>query len=385
MISPVPFTHLRSEGKAGKMAERLMAVVAEGQKGRIYLSPTGNIEKLASSVICTWKPDHDLPTNPRDFKTPNYGMNTFGDLFTPRQLVALTTFSDLVKEAREKVIADAKVTGMSDDGLGIDDGGTATTAYGDAVAVYLAFAVDKSSVYWNTLCPWLNQAKNEIVGNSFGRQALPMVWDFAEANPFSNSGGNSTIQVINISKVINFCLDSQSYGNSMQFDATNQIITSGKVVSTDPPYYDNIGYADLSDFFYVWMRRSLRDIYPSLFNTIAVPKSEELIATPYRHGSKGEAELFFLNGMTKAIHNLADQAHSAFPVTIYYAFKQSETKETGTSSTGWETFLEAILQAGFFYFWNMADENRKGWANDRKQQKRSCIIHSFSLSKKKKN
>ena len=140
---------------------------------------------------------------------------------------------------------------------------------------------------------------------------------------------------------------SANHGQVTQADAQNQTLTIGKVVSTDPPYYDNIGYADLSDFFYVWLRRSLRSIFPDLFATLAVPKDEELIATPYRHGNKDKAESFFLDGMTKAMHRLAEQAHPAFPVTVYYAFKQSETEKEGTASTGWETFLDAVIQAGF--------------------------------------
>jgi putative DNA methylase len=137
------------------------------------------------------------------------------------------------------------------------------------------------------------------------------------------------------------------HGSARQGDAQTQTVSVGKVVSTDPPYYDNIGYADLSDFFYVWLRRTLRPIFPGLYATLAVPKAEELVATPYRHGSKEAAERFFLEGMTRALENLARQAHPAFPVTIYYAFKQSETEQDGTTSTGWETFLEAVIRAGF--------------------------------------
>lgn len=340
----MPFTYIREEGKAGRMGEKLMAIVAEGKKGRVYLSPTQDIIDIAASAKPEWKPEHALPVNPRDFKTPNYGMNSFGDLFTPRQLIALTTFSDLVQEARSKAIADAKAAGMADDGLGIDVGGTGATAYGDALAVYLGFASDKLSDYNSSLVAW--SPTRDQLKTTFGRQALPMVWDFAETNPFANAAGDLVVSVKGICKVLrNF--NSNLAGHVFQKEAQLQDISTNKVISTDPPYYDNIGYADLSDFFYVWMRRSLRNVYPSLFSTMAVPKAEELVATPYRHGSAEKAEQFFINGMTQAIHNLAEKSHMAFPVTIYYAFKQSETKEGSTSSTGWETFLEAVIQAGF--------------------------------------
>lgn len=343
---PVDYNYIRSEGQAGRIGEKLMAIVAEGKGGRIYLSPTQAMIDVANMAQPEWKPEHPLPVNPRDFKTPNYGLNNFSDLFTPRQLVALTTFSDLVQEARTKVIADAKAAGMADDGVGIDAGGTGATAYGDAIASYVAFAIDRSSDRGSTICSWDSSPKMEALRNTFGRQAIPMTWDFAEGNPFSESSGNWLNNVDWAVKVINKLL-AKGHGLAFQQDAVTQNISVNKVVSTDPPYYDNIGYADLSDFFYVWLRRSLRPIYPNLFATMAVPKAEELVATPYRHGSKEKAETFFLQGMTKAISNLAEQAHPAFPISIYYAFKQAETKDDSTSSTGWETFLEAVIKAGF--------------------------------------
>lgn len=274
-----------------------------------------------------------------------YGMPTFGDAFTPRQLTALSAFSDLVQEARGRAVADAKAAGMADDGRPLCEGGDGATAYGDAVAVYLAFAVDKCSNLGSSITSWMSD--RGAFRETFARQAIPMAWDYAEANIFSESGGNFITPLDKISESIAFfpigC--SQAYCN--QVAAQSQVLSQNKVVSTDPPYYDNIGYADLSDFFYVWLRRNLREIYPELFSTIATPKEEELIASPYRHGGKEEAERFFLEGMTAAMRNLAAQAHPAFPVTIYYAFKSSETNEAGTSNAGWETFLEAVLRAGF--------------------------------------
>jgi putative DNA methylase len=271
----------------------------------------------------------------------------FGDYFTPRQLVALTTFSDLVGEAIAKAKDDALAAGMPDDGRGLDEGGSGATAYAQAVGVYLTFAISRTADRGSTICSWDSSPKMEALRNTFGRQAIPMTWDFAEGNPFSESSGNWMFNIEWGAKTVQL-FPARADGYAVQQDAQTQTTSKDKLVSTDPPYYDNIGYADLSDFFYVWLRRSLRPIYPGLFATVAVPKAEELVATPYRHGGKERAEKFFLDGMTEALRNLARQAHPAFPVTIYYAFKQSETKgDAGTSSTGWETFLEAVLKAGF--------------------------------------
>ena len=342
--SPINGDHVKSEGKAGRLGTRLMAIVAEGKKGRVYLSPSDEMEQIAQSAKPSWKPNTSLPNDPRNFWTLGYGLEKHGDLFTNRQLTALTTFSDLVHEARNKAIEDAKAAGLQDDGVGIDAGGTGATAYGDALAVYLGFVSDKVSDYWSSICSW--HSSGEKMRNTFGRQAIPMVWDYAEANPFCSSSGNWIAMVDWTWKALAHTPGSVN-GSAEQRDAATQEISLDKVISSDPPYYDNIGYADLSDFFYIWMRRSLRKIYPSLFSTMAVPKAEELVATPYRHGGKEAAETFFLGGMTQAIHNMAEKSHAAFPVSIYYAFKQSETKDSGTTSTGWETFLEAVIRAGF--------------------------------------
>lgn len=355
----MPFSYIRAEGKAGRMGERLMAIVAEGKKGRVYLSPTQELEVLAKSAKPENVPETDLPEKALGFRIQEYGMLKHRDLFTPHQLVALTTFSDLVPEARKKAIQDAKAAGMVDDGLGIDAGGTGATAYGDALAVYLGMAVSRSTNTINALAVW-SQGREQTV-NLFSRQAIPMNWDFPEVNPFAGAAGDFALTTNSMSKSLVGAV-SKGQGYVKQQDAATQEISLNKVISTDPPYYDNIGYADLSDFFYVWMRRSLRNIYPDLFATMAVPKAEELVATPYRHGSKEKAEAFFLDGMTQAIHNMAEKGHPAFPVTIYYAFKQSETKGDNTSNTGWETFLDAIIRAGFSIdgTWPMRTERPTG-------------------------
>ncbi|MFN9747916.1 MAG: DUF1156 domain-containing protein [Burkholderiales bacterium] len=343
--APIEPNYIKAEGVAGRMGARLMAIVAEGARGRVYLAPTAEHEVIAQQTQPEWRPETALPDDPRNFWTISYGLTKYGDLFTPRQLVALTTFSDLVPEAIARVRANALAAGMPDDGRGLDADGTGATAYAEAVGVYLALAADRMTDSHSSLVTWTSQ--RETLRNTFGRQALPMVWDFAEANPFSDSTGNFSGSLAWVEKAFD-CFPARPSGCVQQSDAQTQKISSGKVISSDPPYYDNIGYADLSDFFYVWLRRALRPIFPGLYATLAVPKAEELVATPYRHGGKAEAESFFLDGMTRAMHNLAEQAHPAFPATIYYAFKQSETKdESGTASTGWETFLDAVLTAGF--------------------------------------
>jgi len=340
--------YIKAEGRAGRMGARLMAIVAEGDRGRVYLAPTPEHEAIARQARPEWKPDMPMNRDTRDLVSGRgYGFFTWADLFTPRQLVALTTFSDLVGEAMARVERDAIAAGLPDDGQPLRDGGAGATAYAEAVGVYLAFALSRSVDRGSSICSWDNSPKMEALRNTFGRQAIPMVWDFAEGSPFSESSGNWMNNVEWGAKAV-ASLPGAARGDAQQADATSQSVTATKVVSTDPPYYDNIGYADLSDFFYVWLRRSLRSVFPELFATLAVPKAEELVATPYRHGGREEAERFFLDGMTRAMHRLAEQAHPAYPVTIYYAFKQAETTDgEGTASTGWETFLDAVIRAGF--------------------------------------
>ena len=343
--TPMASDYIKAEGKAGRMGARLMAIVAEGTRGRVYLAPTAEHEAAAQRAKPEWKPEGSLPDDPRNFWTVQYGLVTYGDLFTTRQLVALTTFTDLVQEARERLQRDALQAGLPDDPKPLRDGGTGATAYAEAVGVYLGLGIDRLADRSSTICGW--DSGFTKIRNTFGRQAIPMTWDYAEGNAFSESTGNFSSLLEWVEKFL-VEAPSRQRGLVVQQDASTQSISADKLVSTDPPYYDNIGYADLSDFFYVWLRRSLRPVFPELFATLAVPKAEELVATPYRHGSKEKAETFFLDGMTQAMHRLAEQSHPAFPVTIYYAFKQSETETTeGTTSTGWETFLDAVIRAGF--------------------------------------
>ncbi len=356
--TPMAGAFIKGEGKAGRMGVRLMAIVAEGERGRVYLAPTPEHEAATRKARPNWNPDSSLPDDPRNFWTVQYGLTTFADLFTPRQLVALTTFADLGQETREKVAQDAGAAEVTREGRHLREGGSGAEAYSEAVATYLGLAMSRFADRNNSLCTWDSgptgtrsstggSARTASLRNLFARQAIPMAWDFGEANPFSDSGGGYNSSLEWIEPAIRSLRNTAS-GWASSDNAQTQSVSSGKIVSTDPPYYDNIGYADLSDFFYVWLRRSLRSVFPDLCTTLTVPKTEELVATPYRHGTREKAEAFFLDGMTAAMHRLADHSHPGFPVTIYYAFKQAESEgDSGNASTGWETFLDAVIRAGF--------------------------------------
>ena len=346
--TPMPFEYLRAEAKAGRLDAQLMAIVAGGKRGRVYLPAYPEQQTIPRRADPSWSPTVEISHWPGRTNVVEYGLTTFGDLFTSRQLVALTTFSDLVGEATERVGRDGVAAGLPDDSRPLRDGGTGATAYAEAVSVYLAFALSKLADRGSTICTWFTE--RDSTRNTFARQSIPMTWDYAELNTLLNGTGSFLGAVDWTAESIDGVATGTgaSLGTATQADAGSQLLSADRVVSTDPPYYDNIGYADLSDFFYVWLRRSLRPVFPALFATLAVPKAKELVATPYRHGSKEAAETFFLNGMTQALRRLSEQAHPGFPVTIYYAFKQSERKgNSGIASTGWETFLDAVIQSGF--------------------------------------
>jgi len=344
--APMAGDYIKAEGKAGRMGSRLMAIVAEGTRGRVYLAPNQEHEAAARSAKPEWKPEVTISGSTQYLGVKPYGMDRFDQLFTNRQLVALTTFSDLVQEARGRVQRDALQAGLPDDYKPLRDGGTGATAYADAVAVYLGCGMSKTSNRANTMALWMPSV--QCPGHLFSRHAIPMSWDFAEGNTVAGPSGSFESMTDDTAKALDYVPPSGTSGFGTQEDASTQRVSAGKVISTDPPYYDNVPYADLSDFFYVWLRRSLRTVFPDLFATLGVPKAEELVAFAYRHDGKAGAERFFLDGMTKAMHRLAEQSHPAFPVTIYYAFKQSESDGgEGTASTGWETFLDAVIRAGF--------------------------------------
>ena len=340
--APMPFAWIRSEGKAGRMGRRLMAVVAAGKGERVYLDPTEEMEALARAAEPEWRPDGKLPDKALGFRVQQYGMSDYADLFTPRQLTALTTFSDLVAEARERVERDSPAR-----------------AYADAVATYLGLVIAKAADLGNALCRWEPNA--QCPRQLFARQAVPMVWDFAEANPLSASSGSWEVLCEGLARALekNFSLPNLLPADIGPRDGAGDAYPETRIFSTDPPYYDNIGYADLSDFFYIWERRTLRGIYPDLFRRVLTPKAEELVATPYRHGGKEASERFFMEGMGKALANMHRSGAAGFPVTVYYAFKQSEAAEEGLTSPGWATFLQGVFDAGYVIdgTWPIRTEN----------------------------
>lgn len=345
---PISGDYIKAEGTAGRMGVRLMAIVAEGRQERVYLAPKTEHETLAHETKSDWKPEGLFVEDARAFTPFSYGIGEWQKLFTDRQLVALSTFSSLVNESMVRVRRDADDVFQVDDARPLLESGCGATAYAQALAIYLAFIVNRVADRHTSIATWDSSPSKLQLRNTFARQAIPMTWDFGEGNPFCMSSGTLLSSVEWVAKVIDL-LPATEQSNALQADAARQEISRDRLVSTDPPYYDNVPYADLSDFFYVWLRRALRPIFPNLFATVAVPKAEELVAFGYRHdGGKTAAETFFLTGMTKAMRRLAEQAHPVFPVTVYYAFKQSENNvDGGTTRTGWETFLDAVIRAGF--------------------------------------
>lgn len=348
--TPISDEYTRNEFRAKRTNIKLMAIVAEGDHERVYLSPNPEHEMLAKNTIPKWRPEQDMNQASSNLVSGRgYGISHWYEIFTNRQLVALSTLSDIIQEAIEQVKIDINSSIIFQDGYQVQSSLDFSIEYANAIALILSFALSKQADLGNSLCRWepIAQCPRQL----FARQAIPMVWDFAESNPLGNSSGSWSVFIEGIVRSFTKNFEhvcKADLGISLQADASSQNISINKVISTDPPYYDNIAYADLSDFFYIWLRRTLKNVYPELFTTLEVPKTEELVALASRHGSKEKAEAFFLDGMTKAMSRLCEQGHPNFPVTIYYAFKQTETDKTdGVASTGWETFLDAVIRAGF--------------------------------------
>ncbi|GJF18941.1 hypothetical protein NGTWS1803_08550 [Mycolicibacterium cyprinidarum] len=343
--SAVELKYIRAEGRAGRMGAQLMATVAEGNRTRIYLPPTAAHEAAAAIPRPDDLPAGEIPPQAPSFRVQAYGMTEYADLFTSRQLTALTTFSDLVTEAHERVLSHALAAGMPE-GDRLEASGTGAAAYADAVATYLGFAISRLADYGSTISTWMPDPKNEGIRNTFARQAIPMTWDFAEANPLSSASGNFWFMLRGIGRTLDVLPALPPAGIARQGDAASARRLN-MLISTDPPYYDNIGYSDLSDFFYVWLRRSLRPMHPNLLSTMLVPKAEELVANPYRHGGRDGAHTFFEAGFREVFRKAREAALTGFPITVYYAFKQSETTDAGEASTGWETLLEGMIRSGW--------------------------------------
>lgn len=343
--SAIEPNYIKDKAKQGRMGCQLISIVAKGQRGRVYLPP--NPLHIATANID--RPDNisfvPLPKHPQYIGVLNYGFDYFEDLFTNRQLYCLQHFSTIFKELENEIMQNKVAFDVNDanDG-GLADGVAGPKAYAQAITLYLTFALSKCSDYWSSTCTW--HSSGEKMRNTFGRQAIPMTWGYTEANPFSTSTGNWMAMVDWVWKALSQ-LPTGSVSKIKHQDAQTVKYPCDAVISTDPPYYDNIGYADLSDFFFSWMKSNLKTIYPEIFSVMATPKSDELVADRIRHGSKEKADTFFLKGMTQVIKNMANQTSDIAPTAIYYAFKQSEIEQEGISSTGWATFLQAVIESGY--------------------------------------
>ncbi|WP_053114868.1 DUF1156 domain-containing protein [Marinobacter sp. CP1] len=379
--SPIPLSYIRQQGQEGKIQYRLMAIAAEGKRSRVYLSPDEEHEKLAKSIVLDEYPSIPIDHWAGSTNCVVYGYKNFEDLYTRRQLQALISFSDAIIELKEEIKSDfIKNSPIQDSGKN-----EKADQYSKLIATYLTFALDKMADLGNAFCGWEPIA--QCPRHLYGKQAIPMVWDFAEANPFSNSSGSWSTFISGIAKSLPKIAAATTPvlepAIVKQGDAQNpSSIFENSVISTDPPYYDNVPYSNLSDLFYMWMRRTLRSDFADIFETIHVPKMPELVANQFRHGGKEQAEKFFLDGMTKAMGNMAEKAHPAFPVAIYYAFKASETRGANTSSSGWETFLESVIESGFKITgtWPLSTEN----ASRMRGQNSNALASSIVLVCRKK-
>lgn len=338
--TPIALEYIRSEGRAGRLGAQLIGIVSDSEHGRYYSSPIAEQETVADCLKPDDYPDGDIFDWPGRINVFRYGMTHFSDLFTNRQLTALTTLADTVAEVRERAFADALATGMPE-GAPLDEGGDGAKAYADAIAVYLSLAVSRQTDYSSSICSWHNTG--EKMRNVFARQAIPMTWDYAEANPFSIKSGNFLGQVEWVAEAVEN-VPAYPESEAHQADAATRDY-DGVVVSTDPPYYDNIGYSDLSDYFYVWLRRMLKGVLPSVTATMLTPKAQELVANPYRHGGKEGAAEFFVDGFNHVFEHIHATARTDVPMTVYYAYKQKDEK-TG-ASTGWYALLDGLIHAGW--------------------------------------
>lgn len=369
--APIPAAYIREAGQAGKMGSRLVAVVADGPNGRFYLPATPEIESVAANVrVPDDAPGTELPARALGFRVQNYGLRRHRDLYTPRQLVALTTLSKLVIKAREQVLGDLQESDSRD------------VAYADAIAVYLGFSVSKATTRNCALALW-EVGMGRLAG-ALGRQALTMIMGYAETNPLAGAGGDFLGTAESVAEV----LDQWGGGpagvveqaNASDAQANREHVVT---VSTDPPYYDNIGYADLSDWFYVWLRPTIGRSLGSLFQTVLTPKEQELVAEPGRFGGDPRAAAaHFEKGLGLFFLALHDAHKGDGPITVYYAFKQQEgagPSESGLAavvSSGWERMLSGLLEAGFEIYgtWPIRTEQSSGLREESRNALASSII-----------
>ncbi len=346
--SPIPFDHIRAQGRRGRLGRQLLAMGVPAEKGRTYLPASPTQREAAERARSDWEPVGEIADNPGHTNVVRYGMEHWADLFTPRQLGALSAFSTVIREVVDEVEQAAAQAGLQSDDQPLALGGSGARAYGELVALLLAFALDKCADYWNTIATWV--PGGEFIRNCFARQAIPMTWDFVEANPFSAGTGGWRGATEWVARAVETLPDG-SPGEVFQRDARAAGDESARyVISTDPPYYDNIIYADIADFFYVWLRQTAGDILPDLFSTLLSPRAQELVAPTYRFdGDRGAAKDYFERGLGEAFARMRQLQDGAFPLTVFYAFKQSEATSDGSghASTGWETMLEGLLGAGF--------------------------------------
>lgn len=343
-----PLTYIRKEGIAGQINHELMAVAAQGKGQRHYLESSEPGWDNDEIILPDDLPETELSLHPQYMGTPRYGLTRHVDLFTKRQLLALSTFTDLIPAVKEKILQDAIASGMQNESTGLEDGGKGALAYAESICVYLAFIIDKLADLGNSLCPWEPVA--ECPRNLFARQAIPMAWNFAEGNPFGSSSGSWEVLLRNNTREIENSLSqtaSEKRTGTVEQKDARLADFNNVLVCTDPPYYDNVPYSDLADFFYIWLRRSLKDIYKNLFRTVLTPKADELVADYIRWGGKLEAEEFFEKGFFDVFKKIRLESNADFPIAVYYAFRQTEKNSDGVASTGWETMLSGLLNAGY--------------------------------------
>ena len=318
--------YVREQANAGAMGEVMTGIVAEGDRKRLFLSPTEEHIQATSTAEPAWKPSQTMPDTPTLVSGRGYGVTHWHQLFTDRQLTGHTIFSDLIGEVKQQII---------EDGAGVE--------YANCVSTYISLAIGRNTNSGSKFARWQNSG--DFVAGVFARQAIPMLWDFAETNLFSTATQNWMAQVEWIAETVAALPLNVNTGEARQADAANVIhADKGPVIVTDPPYYDNIDYADLSDYFYVWLRPLLRDIHPELFAGILTPKEEEMTAIPGRFDDPRQR---FEDLLGQTLRLIRERCSPEFPSSIFYAYKQQEEEREGRTSTGWETMLTAVVSAGF--------------------------------------